>query len=75
MKTLLLSLVALAAACRKPQPPAPQPPVPEAAPAMEPNAAARYVEGLRDDVKRAEAARSKADGANQKAQEAEKIPE
>lgn len=71
MRLALLALVALSAACKN----EPKPPVPEAGTPMEKNRAEKYVEGLREDVKRAQEAKAKADAANRKAQEAEKLPE
>lgn len=64
MKAALLLAVILAAACDSPKPP-----VPEA------NKAVKYVGGLQADVKLAEDAKAKAEAANKKAQEAEKLPE
>ena len=70
MKAALIMLVLAGAACK-----APKPPEPEAGTPMEKNRAEKYVSGLQADVKRAEEAKAKADAANKKAQEAEKLPE
>jgi hypothetical protein len=78
MKALLLIAV-LAAACKpsKPVAEAPAAPAgqPEPAPAMDKNTAEKYVSGLQADVKRAEAARDKANEAVKKEQESGKAPE
>lgn len=66
MKTALFALILAAAACDSPKPPVP---------AAEPNKAVKYVGGLQADVKLAEDAKAKAEAANTKAQEAEKLPE
>jgi hypothetical protein len=63
MKAVLILLL-LAAGCK-----APKTPEPEA------NRVEKYVGELQTDVKRAQAAKEKADAANAKAKEAEKLPE
>lgn len=78
MKTALILAVLVLAACKKPEPAAPAPasPVlPAPAEKIEPDAAMKYVTGLQAAVKRAEEAKKKADAANAKAKEAEKLPE
>lgn len=75
MRYLLLS-AALFAACKSKAPeavatPAPASGEPAPAPMMDKNEAEKYVKGLRDDVKKAEAARDKANAAI-KAGEAER---
>ncbi len=79
MKWILLSAVLLAA-CKpaaKPVVEAPAAPAgqPEAAPVMEKNAAEKYVGGLQADVKRAEAARDKANAAVKKEEESGTPPQ
>lgn len=79
MKMSLILAVLVLASCKKPeaavQAPAPaSPAVPAPAEKMEPDAAMKYVTGLQADVKRAEEAKKKADAANAKAKEANKIP-
>lgn len=64
MKAAFLLAVILGAACDAPKTPTP-----------ETNKAVKYVGGLQADVKLAEDAKAKADAANKKAQEAEKLPE
>jgi hypothetical protein len=69
MRTGLL-LAALAVAACKPAKPMVEVPVPAAqAPALDGNAAERYVGGLQSDVKRAQEAKAKADAANAQAEE------
>lgn len=67
MRPALLALALAAAACKGGEPAAEVP--------MEKNKAEKYVQGLREDVKRAVEAKAKADAANKKAQEANKLPE
>lgn len=76
MKAVLL-IAALAAACGAPtgSTPAEAPPPPAAENPVEPDKALKYVQGLQADVKRAQEAKAKADAANKKAKEAEKITE
>lgn len=81
MKSALVLAVLVLAACKKPQPlaetpapPAAGPALPQPAEKMDPDAAMKYVTGLQADVKRASEAKAKADAANKKAAEANKIP-
>jgi len=64
VRAALLLAVVTAAACGSPKPPA-----------AEPSKAVQYVSGLQADVKLAQDAKDKADAANKKAREAEKLPE
>ena len=77
MKTALFVLILSVLACKPSQPEAE--PAPAAVPAAEnpadQNKVEKYVAGLQEDVKRAEEAKKKADAANSKAKEAEKLPE
>lgn len=70
MKALLL-IAALAAACKGPKAPVPA----AAQPSPDQNRVEKYVGGLQSDVKRAQEVKEKADAANKKSEEAEKIPE
>lgn len=79
MRYLLLAAV-LAAACKSKAPevaaPAPAPAdQPAPAPMMDKNEAEKYVKGLKDDVKRAEAARDKANAAIKAGEEERKAGE
>lgn len=76
MKILLAAALALAA-CKAPKPPEAAPAAAEPSPEipMERNRAEKYVKSLQEDVKRAVEAKAKADAANKKAQEANKLPE
>ena len=70
MKAILVLAALALASCKESKPTAAAQPQ-----KMEPNQAMKYVTGLQADVKRAEEAKAKADAANKKAQEAEKLPE
>jgi hypothetical protein len=72
VKAALAALALACAACGESNPPKAEP---EAEAPVEKNKLEKYVQGLQEDVKRAEAAKAKADAANRKAQEAEKLPE
>lgn len=74
MRAALCALVLAGAACRQAEPP---PPAAEPAVEvpMDKNKVEKYVAGLQADVKRAQEAKEKADAANKKAQEANKLPE
>lgn len=79
MRIALVLAVLILAACKKDEPaaqaPAPaSPDVPAPAEKMDPDAAMKYVTGLQAEVKRASEAKAKADAANKKAAEANKIP-
>lgn len=79
MKKFLILAAFAAVSCKAPKPPAAEAPAPAAEPAaevpMDKNRVEKYVSGLQADVKRAQEAKEKADAANKKAQEAEKLPE
>jgi hypothetical protein len=78
MRIMLAAALALGA-CKAAKPPAPVQAVPAPVPAaeapMEQNRAEKYVSGLQADVKRAQDVKDKADAANKKSEEAQKVPE
>ncbi len=76
MKAVLLIAALAAAAGRAPTgSDSAEAPTPAAENPVEPDKALKYVQGLQADVKRAQEAKTKADAANKKAKEAEKITE
>ncbi len=80
MKIVLVLAVLVLAACKKTEPAAQAPAaatpeLPAPAEKMNPDAAMKYVTGLQAEVKRVSEAKAKADAANAKAKEAEKLPE
>ena len=77
MKIVLVAALVLGA-CKAAKPPVPEggaPPAPAAEAPIDQNRAEKYVSGLQADVKRAQEAKEKADAANKKAAEAEKVQE
>ena len=64
MKILFAALAVAFGACKPAEPPP-----------MEQNRAEKYVSGLQADVKRAQEAKEKADAANKKSEEAQKVSE